>query len=165
MKKTILFKTLVDLLYIFHFIGLIGIVLILPFGTISINQAVIDIEDWNLFYWLIFSVSLGTYIVFLRGLYFLRKMSRALLSNKYFSESIITNLKRSGNHFLIAGVFSLSLSISIEIRKFFEDKFELIYDNNLLIGLFLTMIGLFFIIQSNTLTLLKVNNEENKLTV
>ena len=39
MKKTILFKTLVDILYFLHFIGLLGIILILPFGIVNINQA------------------------------------------------------------------------------------------------------------------------------
>jgi hypothetical protein len=41
----------------------------------------------------------------------------------------------------------------------------LIYDNNLLIPLFLSIIGMFFIIQSNALNLAKGIKEENELTV
>lgn len=165
MKKTILFKTLVDILYILHFIGLIGIILIIPFGTVHINQVNINVEDWNLFYWLVFIVSLFAYIIFLRGLYYLRKMARFLLSNKYFSDSIIQNLKKSGNHFLYTGIISFTLFIALWISKLTGGKFELIYDNNLLIPLFLTIIGMFFIIQSNTLNLAKGIKEENELTV
>ena len=102
MKKAILFKTLVDILYILHFIGLIGligIIFIIPFGTVNINQINMSVEDWSLFYWSIFIVSLFAYIIFLRGLYFLRKMARFLLTNKYFSDDTIVNLKKSGNNF------------------------------------------------------------------
>ena len=165
MKKAILFKTLVNILYILHFIGLTGIIFIVPFGTVNINQVNINIEDWNLFYWLISIVSLIAYIVFLRGLYYLRKMARFLLSNKYFSDSIIQNLKKSGNHFLCTGIISFTLLVAMWISKLSGGKFELIYDNNLLIPLFLTIIGMFFIIQSNVLSIAKGIKEENELTV
>lgn len=165
MKKTIVFKTLVDILYILNFIGLIGIIFTIPFGIINVNQANTSIEDWNLFYWLTFIISLFGYVIFLRGLYYLRKTARFLLSNKYFSDSIIQNLKKSGNHFLFTGIISFILSIILWIRKLTVGKFELIYDNNLLIPLFLIIIGIFFIIQSNTLDLAKNIKEENELTV
>lgn len=165
MKKAILFKTLVDILYILHFIGFFGIIFIIPFGTVNINQVNINVEDWNLFYWLVFMVSLVAYIIFLRGLYYLRKMARFLLSNKYFSDSIIQNLQKSGNNFLYTGIISFTLFAAMWISKLAGGKFELIYDNNLLIPLFLTIIGMFFIIQSNALNLAKGIKEENELTV
>ena len=83
MKKAILFKTLVDIIYILHFVGLIGILFVIPFGTVNINQVNVNVEDWNLFYWFVFIVSLVAYMVFLRGLYYLRKMARFLLSNTF----------------------------------------------------------------------------------
>jgi hypothetical protein len=165
MKKAILFKTLVDILYILHFIGLIGIIFIIPFGTVNINQINMSVEDWSLFYWSIFIVSLFAYIIFLRGLYFLRKMAKFLLTNKYFSDDTIVNLKKSGNNFLYTGIISFALIVVLWISKLTGGKFELIYDNNLLIPLFLSIIGMFFIIQSNALNLAKGIKEENELTV
>jgi len=165
MKKTILFKTLVEILYTLHFVGLIGIIFIMPFGVVNINQVNVNVEDWSLFYWVISIVSLIAYIIFLRGLHYLRKMARFLLSNKYFSENIIKNLKKSGNHFLLTGIISFALFVALWLNKLYGGKFELIYDTNLIVPLFLTIIGMFFIIQSNTLVLAKNIKEENELTV
>ena len=165
MKKTILFKTLVDILYFLHFIGLLGIILILPFGIVNINQANISVEDWSFFNWIIVIISLTTYIIFLGGLYYLRKMARFLLSNKHFSNLIISNLKKSGTHFLLTGVLSLFLIILLWINKLYDGKLELVYDINFMIPLFLMIIGMFFIIQSKTLLLAKNIKEENELTV
>lgn len=165
MKKAILFKTLVDILYIVHFIGLVGILFMIPFGTVNINQVNMNVEDWSIFYWSMFIVSLFAYIIFLRGLYFLRKMARFLLTNKYFTENTIKNLKKSGNNFLYTGIISFALIIALWISKLTGGKFELMYDNNLLIPLFLSIIGMFFIIQSNALNLAKGIKEENELTV
>jgi hypothetical protein len=165
MKKSILFKTLIDILYILHFTGLIGIILIIPFSGVNINQVDMNVADLSSFYWLILILGLITYIIFLRGLYYLRKMARHLLSNKHFSEKIIKNLKKSGNHFLLTGIISFILYALLWIYKIYGGKFELSYDSNILIPLFLTIIGMFFIIQSNTLDLAKNINEENELTV
>jgi len=165
MEKTILFKTLVDILYILHFIGLIVVIFIIPFGVVKIYQVNVNVEDLSLFYWLISIVSLIAYIIFLRGLYYLRKMARFLLSNKCFSNKIIKNLKKSGNHFLVTGIITFTLFVALWLKKLFRGKIELIYDINLIVPLFLTIIGLFFIIQSNTLDLAKHIKEENELTV
>ncbi len=165
MKKTILFITLVDVLYTLHFVGLIGIIFIIPFGIDNINQVNMNIEKLSVFDWIIFVMALITYVIFLRGLYYLRKMARFLLSNKYFSEKIIMNLKKSGNHFLLTGIISFSLYVAIWLSKIYGGKFELSYDANLIIPLFLTITGLFFIIQSYTLALAKKIKEENELTV
>lgn len=165
MTKPIFFKTLVDILYFLHFIGLIGLIFILPFGIVEINQENVNVEDWNLFYWLVAIIGLGAYVIFLRGLYYLRKMARFLLSKKYFSEKIITNLKKSGNHFLLTGIISLILLVILWLNKLNAGRLEIGYDTNLIVPLFLMIIGMFFIIQSNTLALAKNINEENELTV
>ena len=136
MKKTILFKTLVDILYFLHFIGLLGIILILPFGIVNINQANISVEDWSFFNWIIVIVSLTTYIIFLIGLYYLRKMARHLLTHKYFSKQIIKCLKISGTHFLLAGVMFVVIMILGWIGKLREGLFEFVYDINLMVPLY-----------------------------
>ena len=165
MKKAILFKTLVDVLYIFHFIGLIGIIPILTFGTVKINQANTNVEDWNIIYWLLFIASIFTYIIFLRGLYFLRKMARFLLTKRYFSDKTVQNLKNSGKHFLYTGILYSIIIVFLWINKLRNGKFEITYNDNILIPFFLCIVGMFFIIQSNALGLAKDIKEENELTV
>lgn len=165
MKKAILFKTLVDILYFFLLLGLIGVLFIIPMGTYNINQVGMNVENWNLFSVLVSALNAIAYIIVLRGLYFLRKMAIFLLSNRHFSGKISTNLKKSGNNFLVAGVISFTLSILIWLNKLYGGKLELTFDTNLLVPLFLMIIGMFFVIQSNTLDLAKEIKEENELTV
>lgn len=165
MKKSILFKSLVDILFYLHIIGFLGILIIIPFGVVNINQVNMKVEDWTLLSIIIAVVSLLIYVVFLIGLFYLRKTARFLMSNKYFSERIIKNLKKSGIYFLGAGVLSFLLIILFWIAKLYDGKFKLVYDLDFMIPLFLMIIGLFFIIQSETLLLAKNFKEENELTV
>ena len=92
-------------------------------------------------------------------------MARHLLANKYFSKQTIKNLKISGTHFSLAGILSLVIIFLAWIGKLYDGKLELIYDLNLMIPLFLLIIGLFFIIQSEALLVAKNFKEENELTV
>jgi len=165
MKKTILFKKLIDTLYILYFILLIGIILMISFGSgkSTINQ--VNIEDWGFVLWFIGIVAFIANIIFLRGLYYLRKMTKFLLSKKYFSDMIIMNLKKSGNHFFVSGIIFFVLYIITWLNKLYEDKSVINFNNNLLIPLFLIIIGVFFIIQSNTLNLAKHIKKENELTI
>ena len=114
---------------------------------------------------LVFVAQVISYIIFLRGLFFLRKMARSLLSHKQFSLPIIQNLKKSGSHFIYAGILSFIILFALWLGKLLGGSLELTYDNNLIIPLFLSIIGLFFIIQSETLALAKDIKEENELTV
>jgi hypothetical protein len=165
MKKTTIFKSLIDILYILHVIGLIGILFILPFGTVQLNQDTMNIEDWSLLHWSIVVLSLSAYLLFLRGLYFLRKMARFLLSNNYFSLDTIASLKKSGKNFLYTGIISFTLIVILWTSKLSGEKFNFTYDKDVIIPLFLSIIGIFFIIQSNALILAKGMKEENELTV
>ena len=165
MKKTILFKTLVDILYFLHFIGLIGIFFILPFGIVNTNQVNMDVEEPTLFFWIIALISLATYIIFLRGLFYLRKMAKSLLSKNFFSELIIRNSKNSGIHFLLTGILSIIVVILLWFNTLFNGKLELQYNFTIMFPLFLMIIGVFLIIQSKTLFLAKNLKEENELTV
>lgn len=164
-KKAILFKTLVDTLYILHFMGLIGVLLILPIGLLDSSGKEFSDEKSEFFLSTIFLLRLIAYIIFLRGLFYLRKMARHLLSNQFFSEKIIHNLNRTGFHFFYAGILSLAILILTWVSKLMGGKLELTYDNNLMIPLFLTIVGVFFLIQSHSLKIAKDLKEENELTV
>lgn len=165
MKNTALFKTLVDTLYVLHFIGLIGMIFILPLGVFNVEQDVVGSEQWSAFYWVLALIGLTTYIIFLRGLFYLRKMASSLLSGSSFSERIISNLKKSGKHFLYTGVMAFGIMILLWIGQLGAGKLSFGYDANLLIPFFLMIIGTFFIIQSHTLSEAKQIKEENELTI
>ena len=165
MKNTALFKTLVDILYVLHFIGLVGIVFILPLGILNQEQDVVNSEQWTGFYWVLLCIGLIAYIIFLRGLFYLRKMAVSLSLGSSFSERIISNLKKSGKHFLYTGIMAFGLMILLWLTRLGLGKLSFGYNANLLIPFFLMIIGSFFIIQSNTLSEAKQIKEENELTI
>ena len=165
MKKSFLFKSLVDYLYILNVGGFLLLLTTISFGFVEINVIKGGDEHWSLLAILISCVSVLTCIVFLRGVYYLRKMARHLLTNKYFSKQIIKYLKISGTHFLLAGVMFVVIMILRCIGKLRAGLFEFVYDTNLMVPLFLMIIGLFFMIQSEALLVAKNFKEENDLTV
>ena len=165
MKKSFLFKSLVDYLYILNVGGFLLLLITISFGFVEINEIKGSDEDWSVLAISISCVSALTCIVFLRGVYYLRKIARHLLTNKYFSKQIIKYLKISGTHFLLAGVMFVVIMILGWIGKLREGLFEFVYDTNLMVPLFLMIIGLFFMIQSEALLVAKNFKEENELTV
>jgi hypothetical protein len=165
MKKSFLFKSLVDYLYILNVGGFLLLLITISFGFVEINEIKGSDEDWSVLAISISCVSALTCIVFLRGVYYLRKMARHLLTNKYFSKQIIKYLKISGTHFLLAGVMFVVIMILRWIGKLRVGLFEFVYDTNLMVPLFLMIIGLFFMIQSEALLVAKNFKEENDLTV
>ncbi len=165
MKNTILFKSLIDILYFLQIPGLLVVILIIPFGTFNINKVNFNIEEFTLIHWVIMITSLICYICFLRGLFYLRKVARFLLSKKYFADSIIVNLKKSGSHFLYTGIIYFLIKLTNWLNNINIGKLDFSFNDSSFIPLFITIIGLFFIIQSRTLILAKEMKEENDLTV
>jgi len=167
MKNNILFKTLVDILFFLQGFAFPGFLVLMPLGaSASYNVHInFDVETWNIIHWGCLILSLIIYIVFLRGLYFLRKVARLLMSKKYFTQIFIITIKKSGVNLLISGTLYFILIIGIWINKSFNNHLEITYNTNVIMPLFICTIGLFFIIQSKTLTLAKVFKEENELTV
>ena len=95
MKNTTLFKSLIDILYFIHILALLVVPFILRFGTVNINQANVEVENLSILHWSFLIISLFTDIIFLRGLYYLRKVAKFILSKKYFTNPIVINLKKS----------------------------------------------------------------------
>ncbi len=165
MKKITLFKMLLDILCFFFLLWFIAFIAIVPTGKTTFNHLTIDIENWNLFYWSISIASLITSIIFMRGLYYLRKVAR-LLAEKYFSDINIINSKKVGVHFLLAGALYSSIIVILWLKESIETgEFEIGTDMDLIAPLTLMIIGVFFIIQSKNLLLAKSFKEENELTV
>ena len=148
-----------------YLIWLIPFITIVPYGKTSINNVTIDIENWNLFYWLLAITALTTYVIFLKGLYFLRKVAR-ILSDKHFSDMNIIHSKKAGIHFLLAGGLYFLIIVFLWLnRSITTGVIEIGTDMDLIAPLSLTIIGVFFIIQSKNLSLAKSFKEENELTV
>lgn len=164
MKRNILFKTLVDILFLFQAIGIIGLFFIMPFGMSKINMMDLPVSKWTWAYCLILLISVICYVIFVLGLYHLRKMARHLLTNKYFDLKVVNHLKKSGNYFVATGIFGFIVFISTWIVKITYNKISL-YDSDVMLSLFMIMIGLFFIIQSEVILNAKNFKDDSELTI
>ena len=160
MKQNILFKTLIDLLFFIQCFGLIGVIVILPSNLGTVSQAEVQVVNLNFNHWCIFS-----YILFFIGLYYLRKMARNQLSNRPYKNSVSTNLKKSGSFFIANGLLSILIIVMVFIIRLTNNKLQFTYDENTQFSVFAIIIGLFFIIQSNTIKKAKELKQENDLTV
>jgi len=125
----------------------------------------IEHNDSSILFWILAALGLVIYVVVLISLHYLRKVSKNLLIDRKFSTAIITNLRKSSIHFLADGGLLIFLMLTLWVGNFFNGKIEFVYDLKLITSLFLMIIGLFFIIQSNTLSLAKDMKEENELTI
>ena len=164
MRRNIVFKTLIDILFIFQGFGILGAFLIMPFGVTKINQINLDVSEWSVTYWSLLVLSLIAFIVFITGVFFLRKVGRYLLSNQYFAIEVIDNLKKSGRFFIYTGIISFSVFVISWIVKFNSGNVSL-YNTDVVLPLFITIVGLFFLIQSDVLMVSKGAKEDNDLTI
>jgi len=172
MKNAKIFEFLVDLLFVFHCIGLAGFLFIFPLGIFTTQTVNVKMEDFNYninelpqMYWVFIGISFIAYIIFLMGLYFLRKVAKQLISKQIFSSKIILNLKKSGKYLLASGMSVLIMYILIWLFKLLNGKIELVYGDNVMVPFFLMIVGLFFIIHSKALLIAKETKEENDLTI
>jgi hypothetical protein len=165
MKQNILFKTLIDILFFLQCFGLLGAIFILPTNIGTISQANMSLETWNIIHWIIFALSTLGYLLFLIGIYFLRKMARHYLSNKPFSINIIQCLKKSGQYFILHGMVTIGVIIIQFTEKLFNSTMKFTYDVNVQMSILTIIVGLFFIIQSNTLINARKLKDENDLTI
>lgn len=164
MKRNIVFKTLIDILFIFQGFGILGAFLIMPFGVTKINQINLNVSEWSVTYWSLLVLSLIAFIVFITGVFFLRKVGRYLLSNQYFAIEVIDNLKKSGRFFIYTGIISFSVFVISWIVKFNSGN-VLLYYTDIVLPLFITIVGLFFVIQSDVLMISKEAKEDSDLTI
>lgn len=164
MKRNILFKTLVDILFIFQAIGFIGLLVVMPFGVARIKIMDITQVEGSWMYWWAVLLSLIGYFIFIMGLFHLRKMARHLLSNKYFDLVVVKHLRKCGHYFVATGVFNLLIFIALWVMNLTVGKVSF-YDSDVMLSLFMMMIGLFFIIQSQVTLSAKNFKDDSELTI
>ena len=158
MKNLRLFKSLIEILFFLHVLGLFAIVLWFPLGIFDGANT----EQLHWWEWIILTLYCIIYLIFLRGLFFLRKTARKLLQNKIFTKYVAYSTQISGFHFIIAGILLLLINLS---EIFFQIYFESLPKSFLITSVFLIMIGLFFIIQSEILLKAIDIKDENDMTV
>lgn len=158
MKNAVLFKTLIDIFFFIHVLGIIAFLFKIPFGFFDVeNMEVNRFRDWT-----ILGINSFVYFIFLRGLFFLRKLARILLAVNHLSKPLVKYMKKCGNMFLFAGIFSVLLFLT---GKFLNVIYEPVYSSFSITPIFLMIIGLFFVIQSRTLSHALIIKNENDLMV
>ena len=165
MKTNKFFKILIDGLFASQLIFILGVFFNIPNGVLKINMHNSPVETWELIYWLIFFFSIISYIFFIIALFQLRKIAKHLLKKNYFTALIINSLKKSGKAFVYSGIFSFSIVVISFFRRLIDKTFQLTFDSDLIICLFITTIGLFLIIQSKAMLSAKELQQENDLTI
>ncbi|MBU3820802.1 DUF2975 domain-containing protein [Flavobacteriaceae bacterium XHP0103] len=164
MAKNFIFKTLIDILFIFQGFGIFGAFVLAPFGIAKINQVNLADNKWPTHFWILLLLGIIAYIMFMIGIYHLRKVGRYLLSKRYFTVEIISNLKRSGVFLIFSGVLGLMGFIINWILRL-EANYNAIYGTEIALPFFIGIVGLFFVIQSEALLFAKNFKEENDLTI
>jgi hypothetical protein len=119
-------------------------------------------EPLHLGEWIILIIYCFIYLVLLRGLFFLRKTARKLLQNKIFTRYVAYSTMISGYHFIIAGILLFLMKLSANL---FQLNFESIPKSFSVTPIFLLMVGLFFILQSEILLKAIDIKGENDLTI
>jgi len=167
MKKTQSLKYFVNLLYAIYYSGFIGILLIPFILYIHFYQEELNIKNINMDFahWSVLLTGIITYILFFRGLFYLKKVASALLLNDLFSSKVVINLNRSGKNFIFTGILYLSSLLILWIGNISKGKISLSYNILTLIPFLLIIFGLFFIIQSNALEMARDIKNENDLTI
>lgn len=164
MGRNIIFKTLIDILFIFQGFGILGAFIIIPFGVTKINQVNVGVEKWSTLFWTLLIIGVIAYIMFMVGLFYLRRVGRYLLSKRYFTIDIISNLKKSGVFLIFSGAMSFIGFIITWIIEINSNHIT-IFNIDIALPFFISIIGLFFIIQSDVLLSAKSFKEENDLTI
>jgi len=158
MKNSLLFKSLIDIFFLLHLIGLIALLMKIPLGFIPVK----NIEPLHLSGWIFLIINCIVYLIFLRGLFFLRKIAREFLLNKTLSKTVVDFMKKTGNQFTLAGLISL---IIILTEKLFDLQIETIPKSFSITPIFLVIVGLFFTVQSQTLLNAIKIKDENDLMI
>ena len=167
MKETRSLKIFIDLLNFIYYTGFVGVLLIPFILYIYLYQEELNIKSVNmdLAHWTVLLIGIITYIIFYRGLFYLKKVASLLLLNNFFSSKIIINLNKSGRNFIYTGTLYLATIVIIWIGNISKGTIILTYNILILIPFLLIIFGLFFIIQSNALALARKMKDENDLTI
>lgn len=166
MKQIWQFEKLIYLLYILLiiYVGVIVLVPVLMLFDIEINiRSNLDTDSFA--FWIFFTLELIVYLLFLLGVYFLRRVSLYLREDEPFKQLVIKGLNRSGTYMILSGLLSITSLVAVWVYKLVTGELSIGYGTDLILTLFIIIVGLFFKIQSNALMLAMKNKEELDLVV
>jgi hypothetical protein len=166
MKKIKQFKSIIHVLYILLIIYVAIIAFAPVFVALGLDFSILSnhaMESHE--YWIFFSLYFLVYLLFLLGVYYLRKVSLLLQITEPFQEPVIDGLNKSGSFMILAGFLSISSSFFAWVFKLFSGEFSIGYGSDLILTLLIIIIGLFFKIQSKTLAMANENKRELDLVV
>ena len=166
MKKTILFKTLIDIIFFGLCFGFLSLIFVAPLGLNMVAIENKEIYDWSMFSWIVHLLSLISYILLVIGIKQLKSAAKSMLKVNVFEIKIPIFLRKSGIYLIVSSAISYLIFLVVFIKNLtLENKLNIIFDNNLLLQMIITAVGLFFLIQSDTLRAAKQFKEENDLTI
>ncbi len=164
-------KFLIDFLFIVLCLGILGFIFILPFGVFTTKIADIEFQGldgyWNLpvLYWIGIGLSILTYILFLIGINYLRKTANQFISKSFYSIKTSKDLRFSGV-FLVLSALILTLTyLMFWLMDVSGGSVKLILGTDVMIPLFLCIVGFFFILQSKVLEQARLFKEDSNLTI
>ena len=170
MKKINILKTLLDFIWFFSIIGIIGITFFIPFMFFSDDTIAIPIKIngekilvFNLTTKIILTLGVIAYCFFVYGIYQLRKVLALFSKRIIFDEKIILLLHQIGVNFTLASLFTgiptffYNLMTKVNVGLEFGSGFSSF--------LFTASLGLFFMVLSEVFKIAKTMKEENELTV
>ncbi len=171
MKTAKLLKTFIDMfLLIFILAVLFGGALLIIFMVTGEYQSVLNVPEKyktvNLSNWMprVFLIlALMEYILFITGMYFLKRSLTHLVNGSYYSEKVIAYFKTAGKLLVTVGITTLVLRFLADILLI--DSIALTLDSTAYSLLFVTIMGLFFMLFSTVFANSKKLKEENDLTI
>lgn len=164
-------KILIDTLFIILCLGILGFFFILPFEIFTTKIADVEFQGYEgystlpFLYWMVIGLSILTYILFLIGLNYLRKTANHLISTSFYTINITKNLKRSGVFFIISAIIMALAYVLVWGIDVSKGDIRLVLGTNVMIPLFLCIVGFFFILQSKVLDQARLFKEDSNLTI
>ena len=166
MKHTKLFKNLISFLFYILCLGLLVILFLGPLGFNTIAQENREAQQWNFISLLLLTITATAYVLLIIGVKYLKNMANEMTNQGSFDFPIQYNLRQSGKYLIISSLLNYLTFALIFIKQLILDsEVKVIFDNNILFQIILTITGLFFIIQSDILKLSNNLKRENDLTI
>lgn len=166
MRHIQLFKSVIDILFYALFLGLLAVLFLGPLGLNSIAQENKFVQEWDVISWLILGISALAYILLLIGVKYLKNVAGIMTKSISFGPSVQINLRKSGKFLIFSSLLNyLTFALVFVKQLILGVSIEIIFDNNLLLQIFITIVGLYFIIQSDILKMTFNIKSENDLTI
>ena len=168
MKKLVILKSLVDILWIVSCIPLIPLTLFFAIymffnddllKIFNVIDEGIIITPWSLKVLVLMVVAL--ILISIYSFYLFRKTLRYFQQGKPFDSFVIDTYGKIGNLLMISGIAGSILSFSFHL--FFKSSIKLNFGFSPYV--FVICLGLFFMILSETFKVAKTAKEENELTI